>query len=295
MAEEKRLMCVHAHPDDESSKGAATMAKYAQTGRVRVVTMTGGERGSVLNPHFDRSILSRKTMAELRREEMAQAARALGIEQVFLGFVDSGLPAGYPHGDVELPEGCFANANEREVLRALVAQIRAFRPHVLTTYDENGGYPHPDHERTHEASVKAVRVAASQTWPDLGEPWAVQKVYYDVSFSAERIRRIHNAMLAAGMESPFAERLAALSQRQPLHEPTTRINVAAYFPQRDAALRAHASQIDPEGFFFAAPRDIEARVWPYEEFYLAFSRVGQPAEGSIETDLFARIPGLAAE
>ncbi|MDY5130671.1 PIG-L family deacetylase [Actinotignum timonense] len=133
------------------------MAKYARLGRVRVVTCTGGERGDILNPLFDDAVLAGRTMAQLRREEMAAAARILGIEHVFLGFVDSGLPEGYP--DAELPADSFARAADADVHRALVAQIREFRPQVVTTYDENGGYPHPDHLRTHTATLAAVRPA----------------------------------------------------------------------------------------------------------------------------------------
>ncbi len=290
MSETRRLMCIHAHPDDESSKGAATMAKYAQEGRVRVVTCTGGERGSILNASFYRSILQSTPLPEVRRKEMAQAAAALGIEQVFLGFVDSGLPEGYP--DAELPEGCFALAPDAAVIPALVAQIREFKPQVVTTYDENGGYPHPDHQRVHDASMKAIAAAATDQWPELGEPWQVSKVYYDVSFSFARIAKVNDRMLELGLKSPFAEWMERAANRpRPPHEATARIHVSEFFDKRDAALRAHASQIDPDGWFFAAPRDIEAEVWPYEDFYLAQTRVGERTEG-LEADLFERVPGL---
>ncbi|MDE1536812.1 MULTISPECIES: mycothiol conjugate amidase Mca [Actinotignum] len=291
--DERRLLCVHAHPDDESSKGAATLASYARLGRVRVVTCTGGERGDILNPLFDDAALAGRTMAQLRREEMAAAARILGIEHVFLGFVDSGLPEGYP--DVELPADSFARATDADVHRALVAQIREFRPQVVTTYDENGGYPHPDHLRTHTATLAAVRLAGEPCWPELGKPWQVSKLYYDANLSFTRLRTLHEAILAAGQASPFTEWLTEAAQfPRPRHAATTRVDVVAYFPLRDAAMRAHASQIDPNGLFFAAPRELEAQVWPHEDFYLAASTVGPaPAEG--ETDLFARVPGLESE
>ncbi len=162
-------MAVHAHPDDESSKGAATMARYSAEGHeVLVVTLTGGERGDILNPAMDVPGI-RERMSEVRQEEMAEAARILGVRQQWLGFVDSGLPEGDPKPP--LPEGCFAAIPLDEPVRRLVQSVREFRPHVMTTYDENGGYPHPDHIRCHEVSVAAYDAAADPDFhPELGEP-----------------------------------------------------------------------------------------------------------------------------
>jgi mycothiol S-conjugate amidase len=154
---ELRLMAVHAHPDDESSKGAATMARYADEGvRVMVVTLTGGERGDILNPAMDLPEVHGR-MAEIRRDEMAKAAEILGVEHHWLGFVDSGLPEGDP--PPPLPDGCLGVVPLDEPVEELVRVIRKFRPHVMTTYDENGGYPHPDHIRTHQVSVAAYEAA----------------------------------------------------------------------------------------------------------------------------------------
>src|SRR6188472_2911407 len=143
--ERLRLLHVHAHPDDESSKGAASTAKYVAEGvEVMVATCTGGERGSILNPAMDRpDILA--NIGDIRRAEMDRARSILGIEQVWLGFVDSGLPEGDPLPP--LPDGCFASADLEVAVGRLVQVIRRFRPQVMTTYDENGGYPHPDHIR----------------------------------------------------------------------------------------------------------------------------------------------------
>ncbi|HKC28601.1 MAG TPA: mycothiol conjugate amidase Mca, partial [Jatrophihabitans sp.] len=157
--EQLRLMAVHAHPDDESSKGAATMARYVDEGvDVLVVTCTGGERGSILNPALkDRKDIE-DNISEIRRMEMDRARSILGVRQHWLGFVDSGLPEGDPLPP--LPEGCFALVPLDEAVERLVREIREFRPHVITTYDEFGGYPHPDHIRTHEVSVAAFDAAA---------------------------------------------------------------------------------------------------------------------------------------
>ena len=148
-----RLMHVHAHPDDESSKGAASTAMYVAQGvDVHVVTCTGGERGSILNPKMDRpDVLANIT--EIRRQEMERARDILGVRQDWLGFVDSGWPEGDPKPP--LPEGCFGLVPVEEGAAPLVRLIRSFKPHVLTTYDENGGYPHPDHIMCHKVSMAA--------------------------------------------------------------------------------------------------------------------------------------------
>jgi len=282
-----RLMAVHAHPDDESSKGAATTARYAAEGvEVLVVTCTGGERGDVLNPRFGEVEGGIEGMRAVRRLEMAAAAQALGVRQHWLGFVDSGLPEGDPLPP--LPEGCFALVPLEEASAPLVELVREFRPHVVTTYDPSGGYPHPDHVMCHRVSVEAFAAAGDpDRYVGRGEPWAPLKLYYNHGFSLARLRAVHEAILAAGGESPFGDWIESRQAREiPEREVTTRIEVAAYFDQRDAALRAHATQIDPEGFFFAVPREVEAATWTTEEYELVESRVPTRLP---ETDLFAGV------
>lgn len=285
--ERLRLMAVHAHPDDESSKGAATTARYAAEGvDVLVVSCTGGERGSVLNPAYGEFEGGLDEMHALRRVEMAAAAQALGIQQEWLGFVDSGLPEGDPLPP--LPEGCFALVPLEEAAAPLVELIRRFRPHVVTTYDPSGGYPHPDHIMCHRVSVEAWAAAGDpERYPDRGEPWTPLKLYYNAGFSLPRMRAVHEALLEAGRESPFGEWIESREAREiPQREVTTRIECADYFDQRDAALRAHATQIDPDGFFFAVPREVELARWSTEEYELAESRVPTNLP---EDDLFAGI------
>ncbi|EEP73428.1 mycothiol conjugate amidase Mca [Micromonospora sp. KC207] len=286
MAEQLRLMAVHAHPDDESSKGAATMAKYVAEGvDVLVVTCTGGERGSVLNPKMDRPDVW-ANIAEIRRAEMDAARAILGVEQAWLGFVDSGLPEGDPLPP--LPEGCFALQDVEVAAGPLVRLIRQFRPHVITTYDEEGGYPHPDHIMTHKISVAAFDAAGDpERYPDLGEPWQPLKLYYDVGFSKGKILALHEGMLAAGLASPYEEWLKRWDDR-PDKGPriTTRVECADYFPVRDDALRAHATQIDPDGFWFHVPMELQRQAWPTEDFQLARSVVDSPLP---ESDLFAGV------
>ena len=286
MPSQLRLLAVHAHPDDESSKGAATSAKYAAQGaRVMVATCTGGERGDVLNPTYQPQNLNAEQMAQVRRKEMAAAATALGIEHRWLGYVDSGLPEGYPQAP--LPQGCFGLLDVAAAARPLIALIREFRPQVMTTYDPNGGYPHPDHIMCHKISVYAYEQAGKDVFSELGQPHQVSKLYYNHDFSLIKIKRIHEALLEAGMDSPFGDWISSREiSLVPQRQATTRIEVAEFFAQRDAALLAHATQIDPQGFFFAVPRDFEAEVWPFEEFELADAKV---ATEFVETDLFAGI------
>ncbi|EHI14349.1 mycothiol conjugate amidase Mca [Mycolicibacterium thermoresistibile ATCC 19527] len=280
-------MAVHAHPDDESSKGAATTAKYADEGaRVMVVTLTGGERGDILNPAMDLPEV-RGRIAEVRRDEMAKAAEILGVEHRWLGFVDSGLPEGDP--PPPLPEGCFATVPLEQATERLVRLIREFRPHVMTTYDENGGYPHPDHIRCHQVSVAAYEAAADyRLFPDAGPPWAVLKLYYNHGFIRQRMKLLQDEFEKNGMEGPFAKWLERWDPENDVFEKrvTTRVECAKYFGRRDDALRAHATQIDPNSFFFAAPIEWQERLWPTEEFELARSRVPVRLP---ETDLFAGI------
>jgi mycothiol S-conjugate amidase len=284
--ENLRLMAVHAHPDDESSKGAATMAKYVAEGvDVLVVTCTGGERGSVLNKALDRpEILA--NIAEIRRAEMDKAREILGVSQRWLGFVDSGLPEGDPLPP--LPEGCFGLADMAEAVGALVAEVRAFRPHVMTTYDENGGYPHPDHIMCHKISVAAFDAAGDpDQYPDLGEPWQPLKLYYNVGFNKTRVTALHEGMLAAGMESPYAEWLEKWEDREDKGDrTTTRVPCGDFFETRDDALRAHATQVDPEGFWFKVPISVQQEIWPTEDYQLIRSFVDPDA---VEDDLFAGV------
>jgi len=316
-----RLMAVHAHPDDESSKGAATCAKYVAEGaEVLVVSATGGERGDALNPGFTvptgYEFETLQGKRDVRRQEMARAAQALNVLHHWLGWIDSGLPEGDPLPPV--PSDSFA-ATPLEVAAApLVEAIRRFRPHVITTYDPSGGYPHPDHIYTHSITAEAwAAVGDPERYlvPGGAAPWTPLKLYYNHGFSIERLKAVHEAMLARGQESPFGDWIKERADRdaedgseqgdEHKREVTTRIEVADYFPARDAALRAHASQIDPNGFFFAIPRDLEAEIWPWDEFELAATRVPishapelMAAElglirwnkGVFETDLFDGIP-----
>jgi mycothiol S-conjugate amidase len=282
-------MAVHAHPDDESSKGAATMARYSAEGvHVLVATCTGGERGSVLNPKMDRpEVLA--DIANIRRAEMTKAREILGVDQAWLGFVDSGLPEGDPLPP--LPEGCFGLMDPAVAALPLIKLIREFRPHVVTTYDETGGYPHPDHIMCHKVTVAAFDAAGDpEQHPELGPAWQPLKLYYNSGWTRARMLALHEGMLAAGLESPYTEWLEKNDDRPNRPDRgdkiTTRVECGEYFEVRDNALRAHATQVDPDGFWFHIPMDLQQKVWPTEDFELARSFVDSPIP---ESDLFAGI------
>ncbi|WTW95329.1 mycothiol conjugate amidase Mca [Streptomycetaceae bacterium NBC_01309] len=289
MSERLRLMAVHAHPDDESSKGAATMARYVREGaEVLVVTCTGGERGSVLNPKLQGDPEIEANIDEVRRKEMDAAREILGVEQAWLGFVDSGLPEGDPLPP--LPDGCFALQSVEKAAEPLVRLMREFRPHVVTTYDENGGYPHPDHIQTHKVSVAAFDAAGDpDAYREAGEPWQPLKLYYNQGISRVRVQALHEAMVARGLESPYGEWLERWGDRDE-RDITTRVPCADYFGLRDQALIAHATQVDPDGFWFRVPLEVQQEVWPTEDYELVRSLVDTDLP---EDDLFAGIRAAA--
>jgi mycothiol S-conjugate amidase len=282
-----RLMAVHAHPDDESSKGAASTAKYIADGvDVMVVTCTGGERGDVLNAAAQADVDARGLLA-VRRDEMAAAAAVLGVRHAWLGFEDSGYPEGDPRPP--LPAGCFADLPLEDTVAPLVALIREFRPQVVTTYDENGGYPHPDHIRTHETTMAAIDAAADPArFPGVGgEAWVVQKVYYNQQFTKARVEALHLAMIDADLDSPYHDWLKTWEDRpDDANRITTRIDAADWFEVRDRALISHRTQIDPGSMWFAVPLEFQREVWPTEDFQLARSLVETTLP---ESDLFAGI------
>ncbi|MCU1353423.1 MAG: mca [Acidimicrobiales bacterium] len=281
MTEPLRLLSVHAHPDDEASKGAGTVARYVAEGvHATLVCATGGEAGDILNPAMDRPEV-RARLGEVRREELAASAAAIGYhEVVMLGYRDSGMPDTPENADPR----CFARADLEEATGRLVAIIRRVRPHVILTYgDDQDGYPHPDHLRVHDISVPAFeRAGDPDAFPDTGEPWAPSKLYYSL-WSRARILALHEKFEEMGLKSPFDDRWFTRPSHD--HRITTRVEIRDFYPARAKALRAHATQIDPESpFWFGLPDTVSADVYPWEDYQLAQSRV---ATEPPEDDLFA--------
>jgi mycothiol S-conjugate amidase len=285
MDERLRLLCVHAHPDDEASKGAGTVARYHREGvRTVLVCCTGGEAGDIHNPAMDRPDV-RERLHEIRMEELRRAVDVIGYDElVMLGYRDSGMPDTPENSDPR----SFAQADPDEATGRLVAVLRRERPHVIVTYgDEQRGYPHPDHLRVHDISVAAFDTAADpDRYPEAGPAWQPLKLYYSV-WSRARFMAIHEKFLEIGMESPYDEDWFKRPSQD--HRITTRVDVGPEGSDvRREALLAHATQIDPESkFWFGLPHEVARTVHPYEEYVLAKALVPTP-EGP-EDDLFAGI------
>ena len=296
-----RLLAVHAHPDDESSKGAGTYAAYVDRGvDVMVVSCTGGERGDILNESVAHTAGAKRDIAGFRRHEMAAARDILGIQHRWLGYVDSGFQEG---GD-SVPPLSFADIPMDISAEALVRVVREFRPHVMITYNEIGGYPHPDHIRCHEISMRAWHTAGDPAaYPDAGDPWDVSKLYFDEIFNAKRMTHLRDAIRQRDPHSPILEQAEVMAQMlaDRGYTATTRIDITGYFERRDEALRAHRSQVPPESLLFFLPNDVQREAWPFEDYRLAASRVPVPPtlpepgdrgdDMTYETDLFAGITG----
>ncbi|NNC78677.1 MAG: mycothiol conjugate amidase Mca [Acidimicrobiales bacterium] len=293
MNTELRIMTVHAHPDDEASKGAGTIAKYSAAGaRCVLVCCTGGEAGDIINPAMDRPEIL-ENIAAVRMGELEEAADIIGYHRVaMLGYLDSGMP--------DMPENAhpdnFANAPLEEAIGRLVKLIREERPHVIVTYsDHQTGYMHPDHLMVNDVTLPAFDAAADPAFhPELGDPWQPLKLYYTM-WSKERLELTHQACLEHLGESPFDQKWLKDREGED-HLITSKVDVAEYWDQRCDALLAHATQVDPnEKFWFPLPREIAAHVYPWDDYELAKTAGGVEVnlgEGEFEDDLF---DGIRAE
>lgn len=290
------MLTVHAHPDDEASKGAPTLARYHAEGvRTVLVCCTGGEEGDLQNPtlrepgqafHGLSAEQERELLAAIRPSELAQSAEIIGFDEVvMLGYRDSGMKDSPANAHPE----CFHMADLDEAAGRLVAVIRRERPQVIITYgDDQRGYPHPDHVRVHEVSLVAFERAGDPAWyPEAGEPWQPLKLYYSV-WSRARLLALHEGMIRHRGESPFDQDW--LDRPGQDHRITTRVEISAFLWARSGSLRAHATQVDPnEPWWFGLTDEQLAEVYPWEDWILARSLVGSPAEGDLEDDLFAGI------
>jgi mycothiol S-conjugate amidase len=291
MEERRCILTVHAHPDDEASKGAGTIAKYHAEGvHTVLVCCTGGEEGDILNPAMDTEEV-RNDIGAVRMRELDAAAKVIGYDEVvLLGYRDSGMP----DSEANKNPACFARAPLEEAVGRLVAILRRTRPQVVVTYGEKQErYPHPDHLRVHEVTMAAVDAAADPSqYPDAGEPWQVSKIYY-TAWSFKRVVLMHEKFLELGLESPFDENW--FKDRKPDetdNEMTTQIYLGGFENIRQDALLAHATQIDPTSkFWFGLPPEVMRDIHPYDDYVLAR---GPRGEGDIETDLFAGLEAFSS-
>ena len=291
---DRRLLLVHAHPDDESINNGVTMARYVDEGAsVTLVTCTRGEEGEILVPELAHLAAdANDALGAHREQELAAAMAALGVtDHRFLGGVGRYRDSGMIGTPANAREDCLWRADLREAADHLVDVIREVRPQVLITYDEFGGYGHPDHIQAHRIATYATSLAAAPSYRlDLGEPWEVAKVYWTaisesrLRASLRKLRELGQASSFDGMDPegelpPFAVADKLL---------TTVIDGTAYVDRKLAAMRAHATQISVDGPFFALSNRLGNQVWSEEFYRLVKGRAGGPTDGDgLELDLFA--------
>jgi N-acetyl-1-D-myo-inositol-2-amino-2-deoxy-alpha-D-glucopyranoside deacetylase len=290
----RRLMLVHAHPDDETIGTGATMAKYAaEHALVTLITCTLGEEGEILVPGLEHLAADKEDgLGQHRIGELAAAMEALGVrDHRFLGgpgrWRDSGMmdtPAN------ERPE-CFWRADLHEATRELVAVMREVRPQVVVTYDENGGYGHPDHIQAHRVAVAAFDAAGDPSYaPGLGEPWSPSKLYYS-TFPKSVLQAGIDALKAAGENDFFGVDSAEdLPFGVPDEQVTTEVDASDYLDAKTAAMRAHKTQIAVDGPFFALSNNVGHKAFGTEYYVLVKGALG-PADGpnGRESDVFAGV------
>jgi mycothiol conjugate amidase Mca len=282
MNEPLTLLIVHAHPDDEAIGTGGTFVRYAAEGvRTVLVTCTLGEEGEIVDAELD-TPENKARLAEIRHGELLEAVQHLHIQQLeILPYRDSGM-VGTPSN--EHPE-CFARADLNEATERLVRLVRQYRPQVLVTYNEQGGYGHPDHINAHKITVAAFDAAGDATkYPDAGEPWTPSKLYY-ISFRRALWLKTWAAMRERGLPTPMDA--AEFDAGRFVDDPriTTTLDVKPYLPQKIAALRAHRTQIRPDWLWLGVPEDVREELLYAEHFIRVATRV--PVVDGEEIDLFA--------
>ncbi len=288
MPDDRCLLTVHAHPDDESSKGPATVARYHAEGvRTVLVCCTGGEAGDILNPAMDTPEVKAR-LPEIRREELARAASIIGYDEVVhLGYRDSGMPG----SEANAHPASFAAAPLEEAVGRLVEVVRRVRPQVVVTYPrDQSEYPHPDHLKAEQVASAAFSAAGQpDAYPEAGPPFSPVKLY-STTWPAARMLEMHAKFLELGRPSPFDEKWLERLRRRRGEPPTTVIDVSGFTGVRQEALRAHATQVDPtSAWWFGLPPEVMATIHPFDEYRLLESRVA-PFTGAVEDDLFAGVP-----
>lgn len=281
-----RILLVHAHPDDESINNGATMAAYVARGaQVTLVTCTRGEEGEILVPELSHLASDKEDGLGAHREiELAAAMNELGVSDFrFLGapvkkWRDSGM-IGTPQN--ERPD-VFWNSDLDEAARHLEKIILEIKPHVLITYDENGGYGHPDHIKAHQVAMRAAELARTSGWE-------IKKIYWNtipISVIEEGIA----AMKGTGVDFFGVEKAEDFPFAAPDHLVTTVFNGDQFVAKKMAAMRAHPTQIAVDGPFFALSDNLGFRVWGREFYRLVHGEKAGPFdEAGRELDLFAGV------
>lgn len=287
----RRALFVHAHPDDETINNGATMSKYVAEGiAVTLLTCTLGEEGEVLVPELGGlAAAEADQLGGYRIYELASAMRALGVsDQRFLGGAGRWRDSGMMDTPANQHPRAFWNADPDEICAAAVAVVRDVRPQVLVTYDENGGYGHPDHIQAHRVAMAAVDAASDPAYrPDLGEPWTISKVYW-CAIPMSDLQSIVDSMRAAGETFFDVTDADELPFGTPDELVTTSVDGRDHLPAKMDAMRAHATQILVDGPFFALSNNIANKAFGIESYQLVRGQCGpRDEELGRETDLFA--------
>ncbi|MFH8560917.1 N-acetyl-1-D-myo-inositol-2-amino-2-deoxy-alpha-D-glucopyranoside deacetylase [Streptomyces sp. NPDC017988] len=286
----RRLLLVHAHPDDESINNGATMAKYAAEGaHVTLVTCTLGEEGEVIPPGLAHLAADREdSLGSWRVGELAAAMKELGVtDHRFLGGPGRYRDSGMMGTEQNHRPGAFWSADPDEAAAHLVEVIREVRPQVLITYDPDGGYGHPDHIQAHRVAMRAADLAAEPAFRrDLGEPHSIAKIYWNRvprSVAEERFRRLEGQLRHSPFTAPAAVTdVPGVTDDERI---TTEIDGGPFKAAKAAAMRAHATQITVSEPLFVLSNELAQPLFEVEYYELV--RGGASAEGTIrETDLF---------
>ncbi len=279
-----RMLLVHAHPDDETINNGATMAMYQDLGaRITLMTCTRGEEGEVLVPGLSHLASSETDqLGDHRITELAAAMKELGVDDFrFLGaekkrYRDSGMMGTEPNNRPDV----FWQADVDEAAKLLVDVIHEVRPHVLLTYDEIGGYGHPDHIQAHRVAMRAV---------ELADKWAIPKVYWNaipksvIAQGIAEMKKIGSSFFGAESvdDIPFAKEDSLV---------TALVDGSEYVDRKMAAMKAHETQIALDGPFFALSNNLGNQVWGQEYYTLVKGNPAAPFDkDGRETDLFAGI------
>jgi N-acetyl-1-D-myo-inositol-2-amino-2-deoxy-alpha-D-glucopyranoside deacetylase len=271
------LMAVHAHPDDECFMTGGILARVtAEGGRSVLVTCTDGAVGEIADP----ALATPENLAEVRARELDESVRILGISRLAkLGYRDSGM-AGTPDND---NPASFKQADFDQAVEKVVRLVREERPQVIVTYDENGGYGHPDHIRAHQVAVAAFAAASDpDRFPDAGAAFTPSRLVYGV-IPRSAFKRMAERIREAGIESPFPERAEGETPPFGVEDDrvTTRVDVSQYVDTKFASINAHKTQLGTMDFLLRLPRPILDEMFSRETFQI----VEGPAQGA-QSDLF---------
>lgn len=274
---ERAVLACYAHPDDEQGVTGFLHRCVLQGVRVGILCATRGEVGEIADP----ALATPETLGTVREQELRRAAAVIGVHDVFfLDYRDSGMAGSPENADPR----AFINADPREAVGRIVRVIRAFKPTLIITFDESGGYGHPDHLAICRWTTEAFSAAADPScYPEAGEPFAPARLYY-ASFSRAVIKQFAEFLAQQNIPSPFGN--VPLDQMGLAEERITHtVNVAEYVDLKRRSLEEHRTQLFPNTALSALPPELWRAFRSVERYALV---AGAPLpENAPEDDLFA--------